>query len=84
MQVLQSHYLIIYHIVLHKVYYETRALFSGTNLRIYDKWKREQVKVILFYKSLMESNTLLFDPTDHKIGHSRVGQAQVAFTDYMV
>ena len=26
----------------------------------------------------MESDTLLFDPTKPKIGHSRVGQTQVA------
>ena len=48
------------------MHYETRALFSSTKSWIYDKEKFEQVKVILFYKSVMESNSFLFDPTVRK------------------
>ena len=61
----------ISHIGVHKLYYDTRALFSRTNLQIYDKDKIEQVKVILLYKYTMDSNTLLFYPTLPEIGHSR-------------
>ena len=70
----------ISHIGLHKVYYDTHALFSSTKLRIYDKYKRKQVKVIIWYKSMMDSNTFLFDPTEPEIGHIRVGQAKVSYT----
>ena len=38
------------------------------------------MKVILFYKYVMESNTLLFDPTVPEIDHSQVGHAQVTST----
>ena len=62
------------------MYYETRALFSSTKSQIYDKEKREQVKLILLYKSVMESNIFLFETAKSKIGHSRVGQALVAST----
>ena len=62
-------YLIIPIIGVHKVYYETHALLSSTKLRIYDKYKRDRVKVILFYKSEMESNKFLFNTTVPKIGH---------------
>ena len=58
------------HIGIHKVYYETRALFSSTKSQIYDKDKREQVKVVLLYKSAKDSNKFLFEPTVLKIGHS--------------
>ena len=74
----------IYHIGVHKLYYETCALFSSTKSRIYDKEKHKQVKVIIFYKSAMDSNTFLFDPIVPKIGHIRVGQAQVASTHVQV
>ena len=46
------------------------ALFSITSLRVYDKEKREQVKVIIFYNSEMDSNTFLFESTVPIIGHN--------------
>ena len=57
----------------------TRALFSSTKSRIYDKEKLEKVKVILFYKLAMDSNTFLFEPIVPKIGHmpSRPGSSCV-------
>ena len=70
----------IYLIGLHTVYYETRDLLSSTKLRIYDKEKRKQGKVIISYKFVMDSNTFLFEPTKPKIGHSWVRQAQVGYT----
>ena len=70
----------ISHIGVHNVYYETCALFSSTKSRIYDKEKSEQVKLVLLYKSVMDSNTFLFEPTVPKTGHSRVCQYQVAST----
>ena len=45
-----------------------------------DKEKRKRVKVILFNKSAINSNTFLLEPVKTEIGHSRVGQAQVAST----
>ena len=42
------------HIGVHKVYYETRALFSSTKSQIFDKEKCEKVKVILLYKYTMD------------------------------
>ena len=74
----KSCYIRIYHIGVHKLYDETRALFSSTKSRIYDKEKHKQVTVIICYKSAMELNKLLFETIVSKIGHSRVGQAQVA------
>ena len=38
------------------------------------------MKVILFNKYAMDLNTLFFITTVPKIGHSRSGHAQVAFT----
>ena len=52
------------------MYYETRDLLSGTKLRIYDKDEHKKVKVSISYKYAMDLNTLLFDPTRLKIGHS--------------
>ena len=52
------------------MYYEARALFLRTKSRIYDKDKREQVKVVLLFKSAMDSNKFLFNPTVREIGHS--------------
>ena len=68
----------ISYIGVHKVYYETRDFFLSTKWKIYDKEKREQVKLVLLYKSAMELNIFLFDTTVPRIGYSRVGQAQVA------
>ena len=59
------------------MYYETHTVFSSTKLRIYDKDKRKQVKVVLLYKSVTNLNTLLFNHIMPKIGHSQVGQTQV-------
>ena len=70
----------IYHIGVHTVHYDTHALFSSTKLWIYYKKKNEQVRIIISYKSAMDSNTFLFYPTDPKIGHSQVGQTQVTST----
>ena len=70
----------ISHIGEHKVYYDTRDLFSITKSWIYNKAKHEQVKVIIFYKSAMDLNTFLFDPTKLKIVHSLVRQDQVTST----
>ena len=67
----------ISHIGVHKVYYDTRALLLSTKWWIYDEEKRKQVKVILLYKSAMDSNKFLFDPNVPKIGHIRVCRAQV-------
>ena len=57
--------LIISHIGLH----ETRAIFSSTSSRIYDKEKREQVKEIIFNKFAIDSNIFLFGTVNPKIGH---------------
>ena len=62
------------------MYYYTRGLFSITKLQVYDKEKRDQVKVVLLYQSVIESNTFLFDPAVPKLGHSQVGQDQVVYT----
>ena len=58
--------LIISNTGVHELYYENHTLFSSTKLRIYNKDKHDRVKLILFYKSAMESNTLFFDPTEQK------------------
>ena len=47
---------------------ETRALFSSTSLRIYNKEKCEKVKEIIFNKFAMDSDTFLFNITKTKIG----------------
>ena len=60
----------ISHTGVRKLYYETRAVLSITKLQIYGKHKRKQVKVIILYKSVMDSNTSLFEPAKPKIGHS--------------
>ena len=72
--------LIISHIGLHTVYYKTLALLSSTRSLICNKEQYEQVRMIISYKSAMDSNTFLFYPTDPKIGHSQVGQAHVTST----
>ena len=69
--------LIISHIGEHKFYYGTHSLFSSTKLQIYDKEKCERVKVIIFYKSAMDSNIILLDLSKPKTGHSWMVQAQV-------
>ena len=69
----------ISHIWVHKLYYESRALFYITNLQIYDKDKREQVRIMILYKHTMDSYTFLFYLVDPKIGRSQVVQAQVAY-----
>ena len=61
------------------MYYETRELFSSTKSQNYDKEKRDQVKVILLYKSVMDSNTFIFDSTDPKIVNSWLVQDQAAY-----
>ena len=72
--------LIISHIRVHTLYYDTRSLLSSIILWISDKEKRERVNVILFYKSAMDLNQLLFYPTVPTIVHSQVGEAQVVCT----
>ena len=62
--------LIISHIWVHKLYYETHDLFSSTKSQIYDKNKHEQVKVIILYKAAMGSNIFLLNPAELKIGHT--------------
>ena len=62
------------------MYFWNRDLFSSTKSQIQDKEKREQVKVIILYKSVMKLNTFLFGPVNLKIGRSRFGQAKVAST----
>ena len=52
------------------VYYDTRNLFSITKSQIYDKNKRDKVKIIILYKSVVESSTFLSENADPKIGHS--------------
>ena len=64
----------------HIVYYNTCALFSSTKSKINDREKFEQVKVVILYKSVMDSNTLLFGTIVPKIGRGKVGQAQVVST----
>ena len=54
----------------HKVYYETCALFSSTTSQIDNKYKREQMKLVLLYKSVIDLNKFLFDTTVPKIVHS--------------
>ena len=68
----------ISHTVLYKFYCENCALFSITSSQIYNKEKHEQVKIIILYKSAMELNIFLLGTAVPKIGHSQVGQAQVA------
>ena len=41
--------------MVHKVYYEIRALFSSNKSQIYIIEKHEQVEVIVFYKPVMDS-----------------------------
>ena len=69
-EMLQQGSQIISHIGVHTSYYDTRDLFSSTSSQIYNKEKRKRVKVYLFYKSVMDSNTFLFNPTVSKIDHS--------------
>ena len=68
-------------IILHRdtFYYDICALFSITKLQIYnkEKWRRMNF-IIIAYKSVMDSNTFLFDPAGPKIVHSWVLQDQVA------
>ena len=54
--------------MVHKVYYEIRALFSSNKSQIYIIEKHEQVEVIVFYKPVMDS-IFFFNPTVPKIGH---------------
>ena len=72
--------MIISLIRVHKVYYETRALFLSTKLRMQDKDKHEQVNVIIFYISDIDSSKVLFDTTETKMGHIQAGNAKVPFT----
>ena len=48
--------------IFHSGVNEIRDSFSSTSSQIYDKEKREQVKVILVLKPPMDSNKFLFDP----------------------
>ena len=52
--------LIIFHIWVHTVYYDTRDLFLTTNLLINGKEKSDHLKLVISYKSAMDSNTFLF------------------------
>ena len=70
----------ISHIGVHTLYYETHGLFSSTKFLINDKEKRNQVKVIILYKSAMVSDLFLFEPAIPKIGQSQVGQDQATST----
>ena len=72
--------MIISHIGVKTLYYGNHGLFSRTKSLIYYKNKREQVKLIIFYKSAIDSNTKLFDPTVPKIRLSQVVQARVVST----
>ena len=49
--------------------FRPESFFSLTRSQIYNKEKREQVNAFLFNKSVMDSNTLLFDPINQKICH---------------
>ena len=60
----------ILHIGVHKVYHETNSLLPIIKLKVHDKEKRNRVKLIISYKSVMDSNELLFDFTGPKIRHS--------------
>ena len=62
------------------MYYDTHDLLSRNKSRMYDKGEKEQLKVIILYKSMMDSNIFLFYPTELKIGHSKVIQDQVEST----
>ena len=62
-------FIIISHIGLHTVYYDTCDLFSSTKLQIYYKEKQECVKAIISYESVMELNILLFKFAKPKIRH---------------
>ena len=64
----------ISHIRLNTVYYETNALLSRIKPLIYNKDKQNLVKLIISYKSVMDSNTFFFGPFGPKIGHSLVSQ----------
>ena len=75
----QRESLITSHIEVHTVYYKPRALLPINKLKIYDKDKRKQVKVIILYKSAIELNTFLFEPAEPKTGHSKFYQDQVTF-----
>ena len=55
----------IIHIGLHG----NRALFSSTSSLIYNKYRREQAKEILFNKFMINSDKFQFDPVRNKIGN---------------
>ena len=69
-QALQQGSVIISHIRVHNVYYETYALLSSNKLKINDRDKLEQVNVIILYKYVIKSNTFLFKIARPKIGYS--------------
>ena len=56
-------------IISHTRVRENHALLSRTSSRIYNKYKRKQVKAILFNKFAMDLNTFLFKPFKTKIDH---------------
>ena len=59
------------------MYYETSALLSSTRSRIYDRGKIELVKVIIFNKPAMDSNTFLLNPVKPEISHGQARKDQV-------
>ena len=71
--------ILISHIGVIIVYFDTRDMLSNTNSQIYDKEEHEYVKVVISYKSAFESNTFLFETARPKINHSWVLQNQVAY-----
>ena len=63
--------MILSYIRVYKVCYETSDLFSSTKSQIYNKDKREWVKVVILYKPAMDLNILLFEAANLKIGRIR-------------
>ena len=62
------------------MYDDTRDLFSSTKSQIYEKKELKQVKLMKLYKSEIDSNTLLFESAELKIGYSQISQAKVVST----
>ena len=65
----------ISHIRTYTFYYSNRYFFSSTYSIIYDKDKHNQMKLIISYKYVMDSNTFLFDSDRPKICYIQVQQA---------
>ena len=69
--------LIVSHLWVHKVHYDTSALLSSTKSWIYDKDERDPVKLTVSFKYTKDSSTFLFEFAVLIIFHSWVLQVQL-------